>query len=261
MKNKLFAAIGATLLVSSFNVNANETLSIGATPVPHVEILEQVKPLLAKEGVDLKIVEFNDYVQPNLATSDGQIDLNYFQHRPYLASFIKEHGSDLVEVAAIHIEPMGVYSNKVKDLKDVKEGALVAIPNDPTNGGRALLLLQSVGLITLDDPSNITATALDIKDNPKKLEFKEIEAAQLPRSLDDVDLAVINTNYAISANLNPLKDSLAIEKADSPYVNVVVGNSKSAKKEAVAKLVKELTSPEIKKFIEEKYKGAVVATF
>lgn len=261
MKKLFTAAVALLVSAFAFNANANEVLSIGATPVPHVEILEQVKPVLAKEGIDLKIIEFNDYVQPNIATSDGQLDLNFFQHRPYLASFIKDHGSDLVEVAGIHIEPMGVYSHKVKSLNDLKDGALISIPNDPTNGGRALLLLQSAGLITLDDPSNVTATALDIKDNPKKLKFQEIEAAQLPRTLDDVDASVINTNYAINANLNPLKDSLVIEKNDSPYVNVIVGNSKSAKKDSVKALVKALQSPEIKKFIEEKYNGAVVAAF
>src|SRR5574344_288634 len=253
MKKNLFKGLAFAFAATTLSANADEVLSIGASPVPHAEILEQVKPVLAKEGVDLKIVEFNDYVQPNIATSDGEIDLNYFQHRPYLESFIKDHGSDLVEVAGIHIEPIGVYSKKVKSLADLKEGATVTIPNDPTNGGRALLLLQSAGLITLDDPSNVTATALDIKENPKKLKFQDIEAAQLPRTLDDVDTSVINTNYAINANLNPLKDSLVIEKNDSPYVNVIVGNSKSAKKDSVKALVKALQSPEIKKFIEEKY--------
>lgn len=261
MKKNLFKVLAFAFAATTLSANANEVLSIGASPVPHAEILEQVKPVLAKEGVDLKIVEFNDYVQPNIATSDGEIDLNYFQHRPYLESFIKDHGSDLVEVAGIHIEPIGVYSKKVKSLANLKEGATVTIPNDPTNGGRALLLLQSAGLITLEDPKSLTSTELDIKDNPKKLVIKGIEAAQLPRSLDDVDISVINSNYAISAKFNPLKDSLYIENSDSPYVNLIVGNSKSAKKDSVQKLVKALQSPEVKKFIEEKYKGAVVAAF
>ncbi|MGN1282173.1 MAG: MetQ/NlpA family ABC transporter substrate-binding protein [Succinivibrio sp.] len=261
MKKSLFAATAVLAASLSLSAQAGDTLSVGATPVPHVEILEVVKPVLAKEGIDLKIVEFNDYVQPNLAVSDGQLDVNYFQHRPYLDSFVKEHGSDLVEAGGIHIEPMGVYSSSLKDLKDLKEGATVAIPNDPTNGGRALLLLQSAGLIKLDDPSSVTATPLDITENSKKLNFKELEAAQLPRSLSDVDIAIINTNYAIGANLNPLKDSLLIESSDSPYVNVIVGNSKSAKSDKVKALVKALQSDEVKKFIEDKYKGAVVAAF
>ena len=157
MKKNLFKVLAFAFAATTLSANANEVLSIGASPVPHAEILEQVKPVLAKEGVDLKIVEFNDYVQPNIATSDGEIDLNYFQHRPYLESFIKDHGSDLVEVAGIHIEPIGVYSKKVKSLADLKEGATVTIPNDPTNGGRALLLLQSAGLITLEDPKSLTS--------------------------------------------------------------------------------------------------------
>ena len=260
--NKLLGATAAlAFAVSSFSANANETVSVGATPVPHVEILEVVKPILEKQGVDLKIVEFNDYVQPNLSVSDGQLDANYFQHRPYLESFVKDRGSDLVEVAGVHIEPMGLYSHKIEKLDELKDGATVAIPNDPTNGARALLLLQSAGLIELEDPSNITATVLDIKTNSKNLNFKELEAAQLPRSLDDVDAAVINTNFAISANLNPIKDSIIIEKSDSPYVNVLVANSKSAQKEGIKALVKALQSKEVKEFIEKKYNGAVVAAF
>ena len=249
------------LAVASFSANANETVSVGATPVPHVEILEVVKPILEKKGIDLKIVEFNDYVQPNLTVSDGQLDTNYFQHRPYLNSFVKERGSDLVEVAGVHIEPMGLYSHKIDMLDKLDNGATVAIPNDPTNGARALLLLQSAGLIKLEDPENITATVLDIVENKKNLQFKELEAAQLPRSLDDVDAAVINTNFAINANLNPLKDSLIIESSDSPYVNVLVANSKSAKKKAVKALVDALHSKEVKEFIEKKYEGAVVPAF
>ena len=251
----------AALVLSANTAFANETIKVGATPVPHAEILEAVKPVLAKEGYDLEIVEFNDYVQPNLATSDGQLDANYFQHLPYLESFVKERGSDLVSVAGVHIEPIAIYSHKIKDLKDLKEGSTVAIPNDPTNGGRALLLLQSAGLITLDDPKSITATSLDIKDNPKNLKFSELEAPQLPRSLDDADISVINVNYAIGAGLNPVKDSLFIEGADSPYVNVIVANSKTKDSAKVKALIKAVQTPEIKKFIEDKYQGSVVAAF
>ncbi len=256
---KLLLSVAALAL--SFSSNAAETLTIGATPVPHVEILEVVKPNLKSQGIDLKIVEFNDYVQPNTSVSDKLLDLNFFQHRPYLDSFIKDHGSDLVEVGGIHIEPIGFYSHKIKDLKDLKKGATIAIPNDPTNGGRALLLLQTAGLITLEDPKSISATPLDIKDNKLNLNIKELEAPQLPRSLDDVDGAIINTNYAIDAGLNPLKDALFIENADSPYVNVVVGNSQSVKKDSVKALLKALQSDKVKKFINDKYNGAVVAAF
>ena len=256
---KLLLSVAALAL--SFSSNAAETLTIGATPVQHVEILKVVKPDLKSQGIDLKIVEFNDYVQPNTSVSDKLLDLNFFQHRPYLASFIKDHGSDLVEVGGIHIEPIGFYSHKIKDLKDLKKGATIAIPNDPTNGGRALLLLQTAGLITLEDPKSISATPLDIKDNKLNLNIKELEAPQLPRSLDDVDGAIINTNYAIDAGLNPLKDALFIENADSPYVNVVVGNSQSVKKDSVKALLKALQSDKVKKFINDKYNGAVVAAF
>lgn len=256
---KLLLSVAALAL--SFSSNAAETLTIGATPVPHVEILEVVKPDLKAQGIDLKIVEFNDYVQPNTSVSDKLLDLNFFQHRPYLDSFIKDHGSDLVEVGGIHIEPIGFYSHKLKDLKDLKKGATIAIPNDPTNGGRALLLLQTAGLITLEDPKAISATPLDIKENKLNLNIKELEAPQLPRSLDDVDAAIINTNYAIDAGLNPLKDALFIENADSPYVNVVVGNSQSVKKDSVKALLKALQSDKVKKFINDKYNGAVVAAF
>ena len=180
--NKIKSLLGFAALTAasvSFTAQANETITIGATPVPHVEILEVVKPILAKEGFDLKITEFNDYVQPNLAVADGQLDCNFFQHLPYLESFVKERGSDLVNVGGIHIEPMGVYSRKIKDLKDLKDKATVAIPNDPTNGGRALLLLQSAGLITLEDPKSVTSTPLDIKENKKNLNFKEIGRAHV----------------------------------------------------------------------------------
>lgn len=259
-KASLFAAavfMGAV----AFSAQAKETLSIGATPVPHAEILEFVKPILAKQGIELKIVEFNDYVQPNLATSDKDIDGNFFQHRPYLDSFIAEHGVKLKEVVGVHIEPMGVYSKTLKSLKDIKDGAKVAIPNDPTNGGRALLLLQSAGLITLEDPKSIVATPLDVKDNPLHLDIRELEAPQLPRSLDEVAFAIINTNYAIQADLNPLKDAIYIEKSDSPYVNILVGNEESVSKPAMEALKKVLTSEETKDFINKKYDGAVVPAF
>ncbi|AQS52009.1 MAG TPA: MetQ/NlpA family ABC transporter substrate-binding protein [Paenalcaligenes hominis] len=236
-------------------------LSIAATPVPHAELLEFVKPTLAEQGVDLDIKVFTDYVQPNVQVADNQIDVNFFQHKPYLDTFNKEHKTELVSVALVHVEPFGAYSNKIKDLAELKDGALVALPNDPSNGARALLLLQQEGLIELKDPSNILATSRDVAKNPKKLKFKELEAATLPRVLADVDLALINTNYALEAGLNPLKDALFIEGADSPYANIVVTTAEKAEQEDVKKLVEALHSDAVRQQIEDKYQGAIVPAF
>lgn len=260
MKKNLLAlsVICATLGFGLPGLANAGTLKVGATPVPHAEILEHVKPIVAKQGVDLQIIEFNDYVQPNLAVDDGELDANFFQHRPYLDTFVADHGSDLVAVAGIHIEPMGLYSNRIKSLQDLKSGDTIAIPNDPTNGGRALLLLHSAGLIKVANPQDVTTTVLDIVENPKNLEFKELEAAQLPRALPDVTAAVINTNYAMPAGLNPLKDAIIIESADSPYVNILVANTKSAKNPDMKILIDAMTSQETADFINKKYNGAVV---
>lgn len=236
-------------------------LSVAATPVPHAELLEFVKPALAEQGVDLDIKVFTDYVQPNVQVADNQIDVNFFQHKPYLDTFNKEHKTELVSIALVHVEPFGAYSNKIKDLSELKDGALVALPNDPSNGARALLLLQQEGLIELKDPSNILATSRDVAKNPKKLKFKELEAATLPRVLADVDLALINTNYALEAGLNPLKDALFIEGADSPYANIVVTTADKADQEDVKKLVKALHSDAVRQQIEDKYQGAIVPAF
>ena len=243
--------------------HADEVLKVGATAVPHAELLNHVKPQLKAQGVDLQVTEFSDYVQPNLAVSDKQLDANFFQHKPYLDSFNQERKTTLTVVpnGVVHIEPFGVYSTKIKSLKDLKDGATVAIPNDATNGGRALLLLQKEGLIELKDKTGLSATPLDVKANPKKLKFRELEAAQLPRSLPDVDIALINTNYALQANLNPLKDALVLESKDSPYVNVVVSRADNANSPALAKLMAALRSEDTKKFILDKYKGAVVPAF
>ena len=257
MKQTLLA-LSLALAATSFGIANAGVLKVGASPVPHAEILEHVKPALEKKGVNLEITEFSDYVQPNLAVSDGELDANFYQHKPYLDVFVKDHGSDLVSVAAVHIEPMGIYSEKLKNLADLKDGASVGIPNDPTNGGRALLLLVKAGLIKVSDPTDVTVTVLDVTENPKNLKFQELEAAQLPRALADLDFAVINTNYAIPAGLNPLKDALFIEDADSPYANILVANSKSAKNPDLKVLVDELSSEDTAKFITEKYNGAVV---
>lgn len=236
-------------------------LKVGATPVPHAEILNEIKPLLAKDGIDLQIIEFTDYVKPNLSLNDKEIDANFFQHEPYLKKFAADRKLDLVNLIAVHIEPMGVYSKKLKDIKSVPDGAKVAIPNDPTNGGRALNILAKAGLIKLKDGVGISATVGDIVENPKNLKITEAEAAMLPRTLDDVDLAVINSNFAMEAKLNPTKDALFIEPKDSPYANIVAVRKGDENRKEIQALKKALTSPEVKKFIEEKYKGAVIPAF
>ena len=236
-------------------------LKVGATPVPHAEILNEIKPLLAKDGIDLQIIEFTDYVKPNLSLNDKEIDANFFQHEPYLKKFAADRKLDLVNRGAVHIEPMGVYSKKLKDIKSVPDGAKVAIPNDPTNGGRALNILAKAGLIKLKDGVGISATVGDIVENPKNLKITEAEAAMLPRTLDDVDLAVINSNFAMEAKLNPTKDALFIEPKDSPYANIVAVRKGDENRKEIQALKKALTSPEVKKFIEEKYKGAVIPAF
>ena len=241
--------------------NGKQVLKIGATAVPHAEILEQVKPILAKDGIDLQITEFTDYNTPNLALGDKEIDANFFQHVPYMDEFAKAHNLPLVSAGGVHLEPMGLYSRQIKDLKDLPKGAKIAIPNDPTNGGRALLLLQKEGLITLKDSSNILSTVQDIASNPNGYQFVELEAAQIPRSLDDVALAAINTNYALNAGLNPGKDALAIEAKDSPYVNIVTVLKGNENDPRIKKLMEALHTPEIKKFIEDKYQGAIVPAF
>ena len=252
-------AIAAAALAAQ----AQEVLKVAATAVPHAEILNFVKPQLKAQGVDLQVREFSDYVQPNAAVEDKQLDANFFQHHPYLDSYNKDRKSSLVVVPGgkVHVEPFGAYSQKIKNVKDLKDGATVAIPNDPSNGGRALLLLAKQGLIELKDPKSLTPTPLDVVKNPKKLKFKELEAPLLPRALADVDMALINTNYAIEAKLNPIKDALFIEGADSPYTNIVVARADRANDPLVQKLVKALHTPEVKKFLQDKYKGAVVPAF
>ncbi|EZQ13954.1 MetQ/NlpA family ABC transporter substrate-binding protein [Halopseudomonas bauzanensis] len=248
-------------LSTAFGAHAADKLSIAATAVPHAEILEFVKPALASEGVELDIKVFTDYVQPNLQVAEGRLDANFFQHKPYLDEFNKGRGTDLVSVANVHVEPFGIYSSKLKSLDEINNRATIAIPNDATNGGRALLLLDKAGVITLKDKSNILATPRDIEGNPNKVRIRELEAATLPRVLDQVDLALINTNYALEAGLNPTSDALAIEGDDSPYANILVTRAQDAENEAVQKLVKALHSNEVREFIEDKYQGAVVPAF
>jgi len=238
-----------------------KTLTVAATAVPHAEILESVKPALAKEGVDLQIRVFNDYVQPNLQVDQKQIDVNYFETKPYLDTFNASRGTHLVPYAGIHVEPLGGYSHKWKTLAALPQGATVAIPNEASNGGRALLLLQKAGLVRLRNPADPLSTLHDIVANPKGLQFKELESATLPRVLDQVDLALINTNYALDAKLNPVRDALVIEDANSPYVNFVVGRAGEEKDPRVVKLIAALRSRATRDFIETHYKGAVLPAF
>ncbi|MFN4252513.1 MetQ/NlpA family ABC transporter substrate-binding protein [Deinococcus sp.] len=237
------------------------TLRVGASPVPHADILTFVKPILAKQGVTLVIREFNDYVQPNLALADGSIDVNFFQHTPYLTAFQKDRPLGLVAGAAVHVEPMGLYSRRVKALRDLKTGATIALPNDPSNSGRALKLLERAGLIRLKAGAGTSATTLDIISNVKRLKFRELDAAQLPRVLADVDAAIINTNYALDAGLNPLKDALTLEGSSSPYANRLVVQPATLKNPDYLKLVAALRSPATRTFILNTYKGAVVPAF
>lgn len=253
-----FALSLAALAVGSAHAGK---LTVAATPVPHAELLEFVKPTLAEQGVELDIKVFTDYVQPNAQVADGHLDVSFFQHKPYLDTFNKEHKTELVSIGLVHVEPFGAYSKKIKALSELKDGALVALPNDPSNGARALLLLQQQGLIELKDPENILATSRDIVKNPKKLKFKELEAATLPRVLADVDLALINTNYALEAGLNPLNDALFIEGADSPYANIVATTADKADNEDVKKLMQALHSDAVRQQITEQYKGAIVPAF
>jgi D-methionine transport system substrate-binding protein len=221
-------------------------LVVGATPVPHAEILNFVKPLLKEKGIDLEIKEFTDYVTPNVALNDKQIDANFFQHVPYMEDFAKQKNMQLVAAVKVHVEPMGFYSTKIKSADELKDGAKIALPNDATNEGRALLLLQKHGLIKLKDSSNLSSTPRDIAENPKNLKFEELEAAQLPRVLQDVDGAVINTNFALDAKLNPVKDALFIEDGDSPYANVLTVRPDNQNSPAIQELVKALNSDEVK---------------
>lgn len=237
------------------------TLTIGVSPVPHADIVNFVAPKLEAEGIKLKVIEFNDYVQPNLALSEKELDANFFQHKPYLDTFAAERKLSLTVLGAVHLEPMGVYSKTLKNLADLAEGAKVAIPNDPTNGGRALKVLESAGVLKVRPEAGILATPLDVTENPKKIQIVEVEAAQLPRALDDVAAAVINSNYALSANLNPVKDAIAIESKDSPYANIVAVRAGDENRPELQKLKAALTTPEVKKFLEEKYAGAVVPAF
>lgn len=239
-------------------------IKVGASPTPHAEILEQVKDALAEEGYALEIVEYTDYVLPNTDLQAGELDANYFQHVPYLEDFNEENGTDIVSAAGIHFEPLGVYAGKTKSLDGIADGAKIAVPNDVTNEARALLLLEAEGLITLEDGVGLEATINDIAENPKNIEFVEVEAAAAPATLAEVDFAVINGNYALSAGLTA-DDLVASEDPDSlaadTYANIVAVKAGSENDPAVKALVKALTSESVRKFIEEEFAGAVVVVF
>jgi D-methionine transport system substrate-binding protein len=256
----LVLAFAATVEAKGNTEQSGSVLSVGATPVPHAELLNLIKSDLAAKGITLKVVEFTDYVRPNVAVITGELDANFFQHIPYLASN-EEWSAKLVSAFGVHVEPFGVYSVKHKNINDLPNGATIAIPNDPSNGGRALLLLQAKGLITLKAGVGLTATSRDITSNPKNLRFRELEAAQLPRSLQDVDAAAINGNYALEAGLNPVKDSLIIEGADSPYVNIIVVQKGKENDPRIVALKSALLSKKVKDYIDSHYGGGVVAIF
>ncbi len=264
VKGSIATTLLALLLVltlTACGASEDNTVRIGATPTPHVELLELVKADLAAEGIDLEIVPFTDYVKPNLALAEGELDLNFFQHQPYLDAFNAEHELTLTSLFTVHVEPMALYAGARDSLGVFEEGDVIAIPADAVNGGRALLLLEAEGLIKVDPAAGLEATERDIVDNPRGLQFKAIEAAQLPRVLEDVAGAVINGNYAIGAGLNPLEDALIIEGADSPYANVVVAKEGGVSAEVVEKVRAALQSETLKTYVETTYEGAVAPAF
>jgi D-methionine transport system substrate-binding protein len=287
MKRKILSAIlvltlAATVLVGCGSKKADDTtkdaakteetgdaedkvIVIGASPTPHAEILEAARETLEAEGYTLEVKEYSDYVQPNVALTSGDLDANYFQHVPYLEQYNEENGTDIESAGIIHYEPVGIYPGKIASIDDLKDGSQIGVPNDATNEARALALLEAQGIIKLKEGVGINATKQDIIENPKNVEIVEVEAAQLPRSLADLDLAVINGNYAIEAELSVATDAIAIEDADSigaqTYGNIVAVRKGEVDTDKTKALVKALQSEDVKKFIEEKYDGAVVAIF
>ncbi|MEO3945517.1 MetQ/NlpA family ABC transporter substrate-binding protein [Gorillibacterium sp. CAU 1737] len=261
---KKWLALGVTLVLATSLAacgKSDKTLKVGATAVPHAEILEHIKPALEKEGIKLEVKVFNDYVLPNTQVAEKELDANFFQHVPYLEQQNKERNLTLVNVAGVHIEPIGLYSSKIKSLDELADGATIAVPNDPSNFSRALLLIAKAGLIELKDGVGYSATEADITVNKKNLTFKALDAGMIPRTLSEVDAAVINTNYALEAKLSPSKDALVLEDKDSPYVNILVSREDNKDSDAIQKLAKILNSEDVKKFIQEKYGEAIVPAF
>ncbi|MEH3124551.1 MetQ/NlpA family ABC transporter substrate-binding protein [Agrobacterium cavarae] len=258
MKKLIIAASLAALFAGSALA---ETIKVGVTPAEHAQIMEQVKKVAATKGLDIEILDFSDYVVPNQALADGELQANSFQHQPYLDNQIADRKFDIVSVGTTITTPMGVYSKKVKSLDELKDGATVGIPNDPTNGGRALLVLASKGVLKVNEAVGLKVTPADITENPKNIQIVELDAAQLPRSLDDTDASVINTNYATAAGLDPKKDAIAIESEKSPYANVIAVRTEDKDKPWVKTLVESYHSPEVKAFILEKYNGTVIPSW
>lgn len=261
MIKKTISFVWTILLLSGCSDGDKRGLKIAASAVPHAQILEFIKPDLKNQGIDLIIIVSDDYNMPNRALSNGEIDANFFQHLPFLEEQITQFHYPIESLAKIEIEPMGIYSTKIHDLSELKEKATIAIPNDPTNEARALLLLQDHGLIQLDDSKNLHATILNIEQNPKQLKFLEIDAAMLPRSLDDVDAAAITTNYALEAALSPQKDALVLESKDSPYVNIIAIKTGEEKRPEILALKSAMTSEKVKAFILQTYNGAILPAF
>ena len=266
MRKKSVAALFAGALVLALSMNAfaddDKTITIAASPTPHAEILEKAKEILAEEGWDLEIVEFEDYVQPNLVVDSGEMDANYFQHIPYLDNFNEEQGTDLVNAGGIHYEPFGIYPGQKSSLDELAEGDTIAVPNDTTNEARALLLLQDNGVIKLKEDAGLTATVLDIEENPLNIQIQELEAAQVSRVKDEVAFVVLNGNYALEAGFSVGQDSIAYETSDSEaaktYVNVIAVKSGNENSEGIQALVAALKSDEIRSFINDTYDGAVI---
>ena len=240
---------------------ADKPLKIGVTPGPHAQIMEVVKKVAEKDGLKIQVVEFSDYVQPNVALHQGDIDINSFQHLPFLENMVKDRKYDLVMLSKTFTFPMGIYSKKIKNIKELKDGAVIAIPNDPTNGGRALLLFEKAGLIKLKPGLGHKASVVDIVENPRKFKIRELEAAQIPRTLEDMEIAAINTNYAMSAGLVPAKDALILEDSSSPYANILAVRGKDKDNPLYKKFLKAYQSEEVKKFVTEQFKGSVIVAW
>ncbi len=254
------AGCGSSDNNSKSSSSDKKEITVGVTPGIHAEIMEQVKKEAAKQGITIKIMEFSDYVTPDVALSNKEIDMNSYQHKPYMDNLVKDKGLKIVSIGQTVVAPIGLYSHKIKSLDDVKDGMTVAVPNDPTNGARGLLLLQKAGFIKIKDGVKYP-TPQDITENAKHLQIKELEAAQIPRSLDDVDFAAINTNYAMDAGLNPVTDALLREDKDSPYANILAVHEDDKDNPTLKKIVEIYNSDVIKKYIEEHYKGALIPAF
>lgn len=260
----LIVILSLGILVGCGNKDVTEEsniIKIGVSPNPHGQIIEQIVEDLKEEGIEVKIEIFTDYVTPNIALDDGDLHANYFQHGPYLEDFIQEQGVDLVPIADVHIEPMAIFSDSIDSLDNLEDGSVIAIPNDTVNGGRALLLLEAQGLIKMDKEAGIKASVRDIVENPRNFEFKELEAATIPRVLDEVHIACINGNYALDSGLNPVSDSIAIEDSNSPYTNIIAVRTEDKDNENFQKLIKALHSDKVRDYINETFDGAVIPAF